>query len=243
MRSSQRRLTRAAVAVVVVATVLVVPADGQPGSTVMEAFGAGAAPAAADSDDHGRVSGGLGPGHTSWDNPCTGVPDEAILPIPSISWGWWPPWPRVVIRDYLIFDAAHACSHHDDCYIYKSVHTRSGQVSVARDENGRARCDSQFHDDLYEACDHHSDAVWACEMVADYYYIGVRGFGGESWENSSPCTSWRGVMNPLIARLSNLVGEPGFAATGEAGLLARVLADFFSHLLSGGHPNVDRCEP
>ena len=243
MRSSQRRLPQAVAAVVIVAGVLAGPTGSHPGSAVMEALGAGAAPATADRDDHGRVLGGLGSEHTSWGNPCTGVPDEAVVPVPKISWGWWPPGPRIEIVDFLVFDAAHACSHHDDCYIYKRVHLRSGDESVPDNETGRARCDGQFHDDMYEACDHHSDAVWACEIVADFYYLGVRWFGVEPWENSSPCTSWRGVMNQLISRLSRLVGQPGFPATSEAGLLAQTLADFFSTLLDEGDPYVDSCRP
>ena len=247
MRSPKHRLTQATLAVAILAAVLVGPTDGHLGSTVMEDLGAGADPAAADGDNHGRVPGGLGPTHTSWGDPCSGVPDEVTLsiPIPEVYWEWWPPPPglrvRFEIRDYLVFDAAHACSHHDDCYVHKRVHTRNGDVSVPHNEDGRARCDGQFHDDMYEACAHHSDVTWACETVAYFYWLGVRGFGTESWENSSPCTSWQGVMDDLVSHLSDLVGQPSSSATG--GLLARALADFFSEVLNSGHPNVDHCEP
>ena len=53
MRSPKHRLTQATLAVAILAAVLVGPTDGHPGSTMMEEFGAGAAPAAADGDDHG----------------------------------------------------------------------------------------------------------------------------------------------------------------------------------------------
>ena len=243
MRSSQRRILQAAAVVAVFAGVLAGPVDDRSTTSMMKEFGVGASPAAADSDDHGRVPVGLGPAHTSWGNACTGVPDEAVVPIPKVSWGWWPPGPRIEIVDFLVFDAAHACSHHDDCYIYKRVQTRNGNESVPANESGRAICDSQFLYDMYEACDYHSDAVWACEIVADFYYLGVRWFGTESWENSSPCTSWRGVMDQLISHLSRLVGQPGLSARSEAGLLAQALAELFSTLLDEGDPYVDSCRP
>lgn len=186
--------------------------ESSPAGGLVESLGIGTKAAAAHNDDNGLLLSSSDQSHISLDNACTGVRDRLTL-VYTVRVLFW----ETTVRLFL-FDFTHACSHHDSCYIHKQ--------GVTSDSNGRLRCDSLFKQDMHEMCNHHSDLPWMCRRVADLYYLGVRAFGEYSWENSSPCTSWRSVLTDEVALAG--VGLSPFAW-----VVAYLIA---------GDSNIDECE-
>jgi hypothetical protein len=95
----------------------------------------------------------------------------------------WHPWAsdgctKAVDSINHLFNFAHACEHHDGCY-------------VQRFSNDKNVCDSWFLNDMRASCQ--TGDTWPalraqCEAVAWGYYYAVRACGGYSWDHRSVAT-------------------------------------------------------
>ena len=180
-------------------------------------------------------------------NACTGVPDSWTVTVPVVKshtyrWGWAEfHWFRVVYQSSLVFDFKPACTAHDLCYIYKQ--------GVPTDDTGRLICDDDFLEDMAAMCSDRSDNRDLCYVAALVYYAGVRVFGEESWQNSSPCTSWRHIADVVIVDLDDILDASGVPAP-LRGLLTNHLPGAVSETIFAAalavltrDLDVDRCDP